>query len=526
SSTGTLQLSAQASDANGNPVTIGNDPTAFTWFSGDSSIATVDTNGLATAVNPGASNIYVRLLNQTSSPYPFTTCGVKSISAHVSGATDTSFTADASTTKALAADVVDTKGKTITITGARLIWSSNVSGIVTVDQTGSATTVGAGRAGIVVSCTPPNCNSGLTSVFSNVVTANVNGTTTSQVLAANSNSTTMIPIDTSTNTAGTAITLPFNPNSLVYAKSGTKAFLGSASNLIVYDATAGSVTSFSFLAGTVQAVSNNAHYVIVYDSTLGTVSNYDSNANGIVDRFTVAGIPSPCKTATFDKCPHASFSADNRTAYIVAGGNLYVSASGVSLKTIPLGATGNDVAFSAQSSFAFVGNSDSTVVPYASCNNAKVSTAVVTTLGVPLRVLSSTDGTAIYAVAPPNLNTIAPSTDGVGCVPSLTDPLTTVDLGQGAFNVGQMLASTKGDRLYFLTGGNNIVLYDVATNAGGAITLSGGANGLSAGLTADGNNLYVGGSDNNIHRIDTTTNTDAAQISVSFTPDLVAVRPK
>jgi len=56
--------------------------------------------------------------------------------------------------------------------------------------------------------------------------------------------------------------------------------------------------------------------------------------------------------------------------------------------------------------------------------------------------------------------------------------------------------------------------------------LTGGANGLSAGLTADGNNLYVGGSDNNVHRIDTTTNTDAAQISVSFTPDLVAVRPK
>jgi hypothetical protein len=196
------------------------------------------------------------------------------------------------------------------------------------------------------------------------------------------------------------------------------------------------------------------------------------------------------------------------------------------LKTIPLGTTGNDVAVSAQGSFAFVAISDSTVAPFATCNNSKVPAGVVTTTAAAQRILSSIDGTVIYALAPPNLNIISPATDAVGCVPSLTDPLNTVDLGQGAFNARQVIASTKGDRLYFITGGNNVVLYDKASNVGSAISLASSANALSAGLTADGNKLYVGGSDNMIHRIDTTTKADAGQISLSFTPDLVAVRPK
>jgi hypothetical protein len=525
SSTGTVQLTAQALDSNGNPITVGNDATAFNWFSGDASIATVNSNGLVTAASPGKGSIFVTVQNQTSSAYPFNTCAVKSISAHVTGVTDTSFTADASTTKALVADVVDTKGKTITVSSSRLTWASNRAGLVAVDQTGSATTTGAGRAGIVVSCSPPQCNSGLTSVFSNLVTANVNGTRSTQVLAANSSGTSLVPIDTSTNTAGTAITLPFNPNSLVYAPNGAKAYLGSASNLMVYDPTASTVTSLSNLPGTVQAVSNNGQYVVVFENSTNNVTVYDATSNIIRDRFSVAGVPNPCKTATFDKCPHASFTPDNQTTFVVGGPNLYVSNPNASLKTIPLGTTGNDIAVSAQGSFAFVANSDSTVVPFATCNNSKVPANVATTTAAAQRIFSSIDGTAIYAIAPPNLNIISPTTNAVGCVPSLIDPLSSVDLGQGAFNVQQPILSTRGDRLYFITGGNNVVLYDTASNAGSVINLAASANGLSGGLTSDGKSLYVGGSDNTIHRLDTSTNTDAGQTSVSFTPDLVAVRP-
>jgi hypothetical protein len=526
SSTGTLQLTAQAFDSNGNAITIGNDATAFRWFSGDTSIATVDVNGLATAVNPGKGNVFVSVGSSTSVPYAFATCAVKSINLHVKDVTDTSFTADKATSKTLVADVVDTKDKAITISGSRIVWSSNVPGIVTVDQTGNVTTVDAGNAGIVASCTPPVCNAGLNSVFSNVVTASVNGTGATQVLAANSSGTSLIPIDTTTNVAGTAVTLPFNPNSIVYANNGAKAFLGSGTSLMTYDPTAGTVTSSSNLPGLVQAVSSNAQYVVIFDNSANTVTVFDANNSGVQDRFAVSGIPNPCKTATTDNCPRASFTPDSRTAFIVAGSNLYISNPNTSLRTVPLGTTANDVAVSAQGSFAFVANSDSTIVPFATCNNSKVSGSIVTTSAPANRINSSVDGSALYALVGPTLNIISPTTNAVGCVPSLTDPLTTVDLGQGTFNEKQTLLSTRGDRLYFITGGNNVVVYDKTANTGSAISLAANANGLSAGLTPDGTMLYVGGSDNAIHRIDTTTKTDAGEIPVSFTPDLVAVRPK
>ncbi|MGH8459208.1 MAG: hypothetical protein ACRESV_07650 [Nevskiales bacterium] len=38
--------------------------------------------------------------------------------------------------------------------------------------------------------------------------------------------------------------------------------------------------------------------------------------------------------------------------------------------------------------------------------------------------------------------------------------------------------------------------------------------------------VYVGGSNNAVHRIDVGTATDAASIGLGFTPDLVAVRPR
>ena len=524
SSTGTLQLAARAVDANGNAINL--DSSAFNWFSSDSSIAGVDANGLITAANPGKNNIYAQVRNTTSSPYAFATCAVKSLSLHLLNSTDTSYTVDKATTQTLAIDVTDTKGKSISISGARLNYSSNVKGIVSVDQNGLASNIAPGSAGIVVSCAPSTCNTGYNSVFSNVVTANVNGTGTPQVLVANSAGTSLVPIDTSTNTVGTALTLPYTPNSLVYANTGTKAYLGSGTTLMAYDPNASTITSISNLPGTVQAVSNDAQLVVIYDSTQNTVSVFNASSSSVRDRFTVTGVPNPCKTATSDLCPHASFTPDSQTAYIVAGSNLYVSTPSSTLKTIPLGTAANDVAVTAQGSFVFVANADASVVPYATCNNSKISGNTVTASAALQRILSSVDGSTLYGIAPPNLNIIAPSTNAVGCVPSLTDPLSSVDLGQGAFNVQQMLRSTRGDRLYFLTGGNTIVGYDKGTNAGFAIGLSGSANGLSGGVTSDGSKVYVGGSDNLVHIVDATTKAETGTVTVSFTPDLVAVRPQ
>jgi hypothetical protein len=86
--------------------------------------------------------------------------------------------------------------------------------------------------------------------------------------------------------------------------------------------------------------------------------------------------------------------------------------------------------------------------------------------------------------------------------------------------------STRGKRLYVITGGNNDVGYDSGLNLGFSIGLSGSANGLSGAATPDGTKVYVGGSDNKVHYFDTSTNTESGTVSVTFTPDLVAVRPQ
>ena len=51
------------------------------------------------------------------------------------------------------------------------------------------------------------------------------------------------------------------------------------------------------------------------------------------------------------------------------------------------------------------------------------------------------------------------------------------------------------------------------------------ANSFTGAATPDSLSVYVGGSDNTVHRIDVASESDANQIAVGFTPDLVAVRP-
>jgi hypothetical protein len=533
SSAGTLQISAKAFASDGTELTVGpSDGSGFTWSTSDATIVTSDTKGLLTAVNPGNANVFASVSNVVSPPAPFSTCAVKSLHAHVKDATDTSFTIDKSATKALAVDVVDTKDQTITITSSRLTWATSNLGVASVDQTGVVTGAGAGTSAITVACSPPQCNSGLNSIFSNAVVANVNGATTPSLVVASPSSTSLFPIDNGT--VGTAVTLPFNPNSLIYARTGIGAYLGSDTTLMALNGTNNTASAIRLssgadIPGTVIGVSNDATLLAVFNNAASTVSvikitNSDTGSTVTqVDKITVSGVPNPCNTT--DQCPRASFTPDNRTAYIVAGSNLYVSNSGTSLKTFPLAQAGRDVVVSGQGSFAFVGTTNSIDV-FATCNNAKLGANSVALSAAPQRMVGNEDGSKIYAIAPPTLNIVSPTSDAVGCPPALTDPLSTVDLGLGTFTTQQMLVTSSGSKLIFLTSGTDVILYDVAGSTASAVTLNGGATVLSGGVTLDGASVFVGGSDKTVHRIDVATKADAQQITVTVTPDLVAVKPK
>ena len=533
SSAGTFQIYAQACDAANNPAVVDNgDGSGFTYPVSDPTVVVSDNKGLLTAANPGIANVFANTSNVTSSPISFTTCAVKSISAHVTGVTDTSFTADAANSKTLVADVVDTKNKAITITNSRINWSTSNLGVATVDSAGVVTTVSPGVSGIVASCTPPTCNKGFNPIYSNVVVAKVNGTSATDIVVASPSSTSLYPITSSTGVVGTAVTLPYAPNSLVYARTGLGAYLGSDTTLMAYDArgTAGAITTANGnVPGIVVGVSYSAGLIGVYDPAKNTVSivNYTGTGASLVDTITVSGIPASCQTT--NQCPKVAFTPDDKTAYIAAGSNLYVSSQNASLKTIPLGVAAKDLTVSKQGSFVFISQNDFSIAALATCNNSKIGAGTVSTPSVPQLIEGTEDATKLYALTPPTLGIVTTTTDAVGCPPSLTDPLSSVDLGQGTFTPRQLLVSSNGQRVVTLTNGTKVIIYDSAdtTTPVKPVTLSGGATVLSGGITLDGAFAYVGGSDKTIHKIDLATGAESGTpITVTITPDLVGVKPK
>jgi hypothetical protein len=67
---------------------------------------------------------------------------------------------------------------------------------------------------------------------------------------------------------------------------------------------------------------------------------------------------------------------------------------------------------------------------------------------------------------------------------------------------------------------------NVGNAAVNQIAVANNATLFTGAATPDSISVYVGGSDNAVHRIDVASGTDAQQIGgLSFTPDLVAIKP-
>ncbi len=472
----------------------------LTWNSTGSDVVTVDANGVATAKAPGKAAVFASVSGVNSLPAGFVTCPVQSITVHVKDAADTSFTIDRNGTKQLAADVLDGAGAAISAT---LTWVSSQPGAATVNNTGLVTGLG-GFAGITATCVPPGCNQGLNPAYSNVVVAQVNGAQATTVYATGTDTTSLIPIDSSANTAGTAITLPAKPNSFVMAPGGAKAFLGSDQGLMTLDTSNNSVSNNPSAVGKVLAVAPDGQQIIVAGS----------NAAFLVSGTTTTSLPVAGATA-------AAFSADSQKAYIIAGSTLY-SRTQATLRAIPLNAAASDVAFLASGALGLVSGSDATVSARAGCNDSVFGS--VNTPGAPALLESLPNASAVLAVDSPGIDVITPPATLAGCPPTGTLAVSVNDFGQGAFTARQVIVLPSGAKAYVTSDQPQLLVYDVAGNAASTIPLAGGASAFTGGATLDSTQLYVGGSDNAIHRIEVASGTDAQQIAVAFKPDLVVVR--
>jgi len=501
----------------------------------------------ATAKTPGVTPVFATVGTATSVPVNFTTCAVQSITLEV--------TASSATSKTIIPTVTDTVGNVIStvtnVSGIPLTWSSSQPALVTATSSGSATgSASGGGATIVPSCTPPTCNIGFSpslpiypeTAVQMILNPSATSTSSATVYVSSAGCgttdncfSTVVPV-TSPSTLGSAISLPATPNSLVFNRQGTKAYIGTNSGLLgntglaVLDPSANTVTQFTSTPGKVLAVSPDGTKVIVSDTTdsPNQVFVFDTGLNAST-AFTITGATA------------ADFSPDSLKAYIIAGSTLYVYSKLDALQTIPLRAPVNDVSFFAEGAFAYLAGGDPAgVMVRRTCDTGEAD--AVATLATPTFVRSLPDAIHMLALAPPTVELITANAAPVGCTPRVSNSVTSFDLGQGNFTATQLIIADSGATAYILSPDlNGILAFNIGAETSSTFSLIGNPIPLQASLTPDGTLLFVGTSDGTVHEIQTATGTDTTQIQfplglcqnvagqqftgITCNPDFVAVKP-
>ncbi len=532
SQTKTQQFTARAFASDGTDITstVG----APIWTGSNIDVATLDAAGLATAKKPGSVSIIAIINNVVSLPVTMVTCPPASITIKEkdSNPAVTSFTLDAAATKTLAAAIIDTLGNPIT--DITLTYSSSQLAVANVTTTGVITAVNPGRAGIVASCTPPSCNPGLnTPVYSNLVTVAVNGTSSTTAYATGKNAVSVIPIDTTTNTAGTAIAIPTvsvsgvatNPviNSLVFTADGIIAYMGTDQALFTLNPLSGTVTNAGPLPGKVLAIAPNSSRVVI--------SNV---ATGVVYVMNPTATPSPtAETFSIPNATAAAFSPDSVKAYILSGNTVYVYSPAIPFRSFTVSSAVTDATVLTQGNYTYLaGDVGSTISTRATCNDAALT--ALATAQKPLLVKSTYDSTHVYATEGTNMYDVSVATSTAPCPPPAPAHSLTTTAYPVSATPSQLILLPDGTKTYLTNSSAQLLVYGPAAGASILNLAAGSSASTTGGVTLDGKSLYVGAlGTNDVQKFDTASGV-VIQIPVALkdknnavtTPDFVAVRPK
>jgi len=496
---------------------------------------------------------------------PFKTCAVASIVVQTATDKSTSFTAPVGSTVTLAPIVKDSQGNTLDLSTSTLglTWLSSQPALASVSL-GTVNTVAPGTAEITAACLPPACNANFTPpqpVYSNnVVTATITGTVDSSVLVttatppacvagtACSNSTLIVPVDTGTNSPGTAFTLPagVQVNSMVLAPGGNPAFLGTicangttgpngaaCSGLLRVDPAASTVgTPNPNIPGT----------ALTTDGISVVVSNPPTN-----QLFIATATPSIQATPAINVSTGgvaAAIAPDGSKIYIATGTKLYVYNASLPLQNQPLSGAINPtssqaVSFFATGAMAYVADSGGDDV-VATCNDTRqVAPVAVNTPPGPTHIAALPNATGMVDVNSPNIDEVVASADFTAtnvCPPVITNSSSSHSFASvSSFSAKQLIVTPNSNLAIILTSDQGVLVYNLGTPQTSVVPLSGGAQPLSGGVTPDSANLYVGATDGKVHRVDLTKTppTDAQSIAVSLcpsvsagcNPDFLVVRP-
>lgn len=529
----------------------------FTWTSSDNTVVSVDANGLATARVPGQAGI-IASIGLTSSPAAtFKTCMPAELVLHLAGDTNgptESATLNVLDTKILLADMIDENGSFITPAPVTVFSTNSISASV---LGGVITANSPGGAGFQAACTPPTCGNGLnTPIYSNVFSANVSGISpiTTTVYAASSfpppinAAIPLVPIDVSKSppVAGTTILLPGTPNSIVFSRGGTRAFIGTAVGLATLDPIGNTVTLLDAVPiGKVLAVSADGSLAIVSNAANDPSTGNPIEPNPANQRLWIVDATNNTRTTFIAAgAVSATFDDDGLKAYIGANnGNVYVFSPRLTFATLTTGSANVTATNLASGPFTFVGNAAG-IQAFSTCNNAVAPSpgtnspniqllgyvnnadkiVAVESTGIDLETVTVTPLSAPTVISPTN------------CAPHVSYSNQFVDLGVGAFTARQLFVGTNGSHIAVLPKGINKVLTVLPGQGAGIVTLPANATEpLTGGMTPDGNILWIGvAGTNSVDRIDLLNNVDEFQLPMTFQkgdgspapPDLVALRPQ
>jgi hypothetical protein len=152
----------------------------------------------------------------------------------------------------------------------------------------------------------------------------------------------------------------------------------------------------------------------------------------------------------------------------------------------------------------------------------------------PTLIKALPNGTGAVAIDPPSIDVIStPSTLSTGCPVTTQSTINGYNLGIGSFTPVQLLVNTNSSFAWILSNLSTIVGFNLSSLSPSTLALVGGATPLAGGLTLDGLQLWVGASDNTVHRVDTQPPTDVTQVQVNLKdgngnitpPNLISVLP-
>lgn len=481
---------------------------------------------------PGLTQIFPTVSGTNGSATPLYTCSPASIAITPAGPVSLS---SAGSTQALTLTAVDVNGATINNLPVTYLTSYSAVASVTATTSSGVTTQNftagssPGTTYISAVCAPPNCDINEDKpIFSNLVQVNVTvSATTPKIYVASSATptsgvTNLIPIDSSNNTAGTAVAFASGqiPNAMTFGHNSPGLWISTNTGLANFDPnTKAFATTATNITGKILAIANNGSALIVNDTTIGAVF-YVNASNNAATQFNIPGVTA------------AAFTPDGGTVYLASGSTLYAytpAYAGTPIQ-VPLTGSATDVSVLQNGQLFYLAETTQ-FDARATCDRTSFST----TGGAPDHVLSlpngtqmiATDGINIWGIAP----TWTPSADAV-CAPAVTaiTPGWNSYAAPAAYTAQQIIVTPDSKHVYITNNTNNLIAYDPATNTVSTIAI--GAQTFTGASTLDSSKVYVGAADGKVHVITTSSNTDTAQIAITglctgpCLPDLVAVQPK